>query len=98
MTYGFFLLTMFAKDLTGWSSHCCVEDGDDGIYVSIFVVHDGERCILPAYHSFEGSQHVGIFQLFGVKLESCVFCLADSFQTKVGGRHQQVMVSSNACF
>ncbi|WP_419616740.1 hypothetical protein [Thiolapillus sp.] len=25
---GFFLLTMFAKDLTGCLSHCCVEGGD----------------------------------------------------------------------
>ena len=25
---GFFLLTMFAKDLTGCFSHCCVEGGD----------------------------------------------------------------------
>ena len=25
---GFFLLTMFAKDLTGGFSHCCVEGGD----------------------------------------------------------------------
>ena len=26
---GFFLLTMFAKDLTGCFSHCCVEGGDN---------------------------------------------------------------------
>ena len=25
---GFFLLTMFAKDLTGCFSHCCVDGGD----------------------------------------------------------------------
>ena len=25
---GFFLLTMFAKDLTGCFSHCCLEGGD----------------------------------------------------------------------
>ena len=35
-----------------------------------------------AYHSLEGFQHVGIFQLFEVKLESCVFWLVDSFQAK----------------
>ena len=28
VTQGFFLLTMFAKDLTGCFSHCCVEGGD----------------------------------------------------------------------
>ena len=69
---GFFLLTMFAKDLTGCFNHCCVEGGDHWMYVCIFVAHDGERCKPPAYHSLEGFQHVGIFQLSEVKLESCV--------------------------
>ena len=54
---------------------------------SIFIVHDGERYKLPAYHSLEGFQHIGIFQLFEVKLESCVFWLADSFQVKLEGHH-----------
>ena len=36
----------------------------------------------------EGFQHIGIFQLFEVKLESCVFWLADSFQMKVESHHQ----------
>ena len=63
---GFFLLTRFAKDLTGCFSHCCVEGGDHCIYVCIFVAHDSERCNSPAYHSLEGFQHVGIFQLFQV--------------------------------
>ena len=81
---------MFAKDLTGCFSHCCVEGGDHLIYVRIFVAHDGERCKLLAYHSLEGLQHVGIFQLFKVKLESCVFWLADFFQTRAEGHHQQV--------
>ena len=30
----FFLLTVFAKNLTGCFSHCCVEGGDRCIYVS----------------------------------------------------------------
>ena len=60
----FFLLMMFAKDLTGCFSHCCVESGDHWIYVCIFVARDGERCKPPAYHSLEGFQHIGIFQLF----------------------------------
>ena len=51
---GFFLLTMFFKDLTGCFSHCCVEGGDHWIQVCVFIVHDGERCKLPAYHSLEG--------------------------------------------
>ena len=75
----FFLLMMFAKDLTGCFSHCCVESGDHWIYVCIFVARDGERCKPPAYHSLEGFRHAGIFQLFEVKLESCVFWLADFF-------------------
>ena len=48
-----------------------------------------------AYHSLEGFQYVVVFQLFKVKLESCVFWLADSFQTKVEGPDQQVMIASN---
>ena len=43
-------------------------------------------------------QHIRIFQLFEVRLESCVFWLADSFQTKVEGHHQQVVVTSSVCF
>ena len=61
------------------------------------VSHDGERCIIPAYHSLEGFQHIGIFQLFVVKLEACVFWLADFFQAKVEGHHQQVVITSNVC-
>ena len=97
VTQVFFLLMMFAKDLTGCFSHCCVEGGDHWIYVCVFVAHDGERCKLPAYHNLEGFQHIVIFQLFKVKLESCVFWLADSFETKVEGHHQQVVVTSNVC-
>ena len=94
---GFFLLTMFARDLTGCFNHCSVEGGDDLIQVCVFIVHDGERCNLPAYYSLEDFQHIGIFQLFEVKLESCVFWLTDSFQAKVKN-HQQVVVTSNVCF
>ena len=75
---------MFAKDLTGCFSHFCVEGGDHWIYVCIIVAHDDESC-KPAYHGLEAFQHIGIFQLFEVKLESCVFWLADFFSGK-GGR------------
>ena len=34
---------MFAKDLTGCLSHCCVEGGDHWIYVCIFVAHGGDE-------------------------------------------------------
>ena len=88
---------MCAKDLTGSFSHYCVEGGDHWVHVCIFIVHDGDRCKVPAYHTLEGFQHIGIFQLFKVKLESCVFWLADFFQTKVEGHHQQVVVTSNVC-
>ena len=37
---------MFAKNLTGCFSHCCVEGGDHWIYVCIFVAHDSKRCII----------------------------------------------------
>ena len=40
---------------------------------------------------------VGIFQLFEVKLESFVFWLADLFQAKAEGYHQQVVITSNVC-
>ena len=73
---------MFAKDLNGCFSHSCVE-GDDP--VCIFIVHDDEEYKFPACHSLEGFQHIGIFQLFEVKLESCVFWLADFFSGE-GGR------------
>ena len=101
---GFFLLTMFAKDLTGCFSHCCVEGGDHWIYLCIFVVHDGERCKPAAYHSLEGFQHVWIFQLFEVKLQSCVYWLADFFSGE-GGRsssasrdHFQCLLLENFVF
>ena len=69
---GFLLLTMFAKDLTGCFSHCCVGGGDHRIYVCICVAHDGQRCKPPAYHSLEGFQHVGIFQLFQDRSGKCL--------------------------
>ena len=73
------------------------EDGDHWIHACIFIIHDGERCKLSACHNLEGFQHIGIFQRFEVELEACAFWLADSFQTKVEGHHQQAMVSSNVC-
>ena len=91
------MMFVFAKDLTGCFSQCCVEGDDHWIYVCIFVAHDGERWKPPAYHSSEGFQHVGIFHLFEVKLESCVFWLADFFQAKAEGHHQQVVITSNIC-
>ena len=51
-------------------------------------------CKLPACHSLEGFQRIGIFQLFEIKLEFCVFWLVDSFQAKVEGHHQQVVLLS----
>ena len=73
-----------------------VEDRNRRVHVCIFIIYSGERCKRPACHCLEGFQHFGIFQLFEVKLESCVFWLDDSFQTKVEGRHQQVVVISGA--
>ena len=97
VTRGFFL-TMFAKDLTGCLSQCCVEGGDHWTHVCFVTIHDGERCKLTAYHSLESFQHTGIFQPFEIRLESSVFWLPDSFRTKVEGHHQQVAVTLNVCF
>ena len=49
----FFFWRCFAKHLTCCFSHCCVEGGDHRIYVCILIIHDGERCKHPAYHSLE---------------------------------------------
>ena len=94
---GFLLLIVFAKDLTGCFSHCCAESDDHRIHVCILIIYDSERHKFPAYHSLESFKHIGIFQLFKVKLESCVFLLADSFQAKMEGHHQQVVVTSSVC-
>ena len=87
------LIKAYKGMLSGFSLHVC-----------IFVAHDGVRCIPPAYHSLEGFQHVGIFQLFEVKLESCVFWLADFFSGE-GGRsssasrdHFQCLLLENFVF
>ena len=79
---GFFLLAMFAKDLTGCFSHCCVNGGDHWTHVFIFIVHDGGN--------------TGIFQIFEVKLESCVFWFADSFSGE-GGRSSSASCSHFQC-
>ena len=74
-----------------------VEGGYHWFHACIFIIDAGERCKLPDYHSLESFQHIGISQLFEVKFESCVFWLADSFQAKVKGHHQQVVVTSSVC-
>ena len=56
------------------------------------MIHDGERCELPGFDSLEGLQQFGIFQLFEVGLVSCMFFLTDSFQMKVEGHRQQIMI------
>ena len=65
----------------------------EGQYIAIHVTLTA-RCKPPAYHSLEGFQHFGIFQLFEVNLESCVPWLADSFQAEVEGHHGQIVVTS----
>ena len=62
---------------------------------SLFMMVRGEN-FLPII-AFEGFQHIGIFQLFEVKLESRVFWLADFFQVNVESHYQQVVVVSNVC-
>ena len=94
---GFCLLMVFAKTLTGFFSQCCVEGDGHQISACIFIILDGGRCKLPTYQSLEGFQHSGIFQLFKVKLASCVFWLADSFQMEFECHHQQVVVTCNVC-
>ena len=60
------------------------------------IVHDGEGFKLPAYHSLEGFKHIMVFQLFEVKLESCVFWLVDSFPATVEGNHLHFASSSSS--
>ena len=38
VSQGYFLLTMFEEDFTGYVSHCCVEGGDHWIHVCIFII------------------------------------------------------------
>ena len=82
VTQGFFLV-MFGEDLTGCFSHCCVVGGDRRIHACIFIVYDVERCKLPAYHSLKGFQHIGIFQLFEVKLVCFGLLILFSWSWKV---------------
>ena len=84
----FFLssLLLSHRSRSWWSLNLC-----------IFVAHDGEKCKLSANHSWEGFQHIGIFRLFEVKLESCVFWLAGFLPAKAEGHHQQVVITSNVC-
>ena len=53
--------TTFAKDFTSCFSDCCVESNDHWIHVCTFIVHDGERYKLPAYHSLETFNTLGSF-------------------------------------
>ena len=87
---GFFLLTMFAKDLTGCLSHCCVEGGDHWIYVCIFVAHDGERCKPPAYHSWKVSNTLGSFSFSRSNLSFVCFGLLIFFR-----RRRKVVISKS---
>ena len=94
---GFFLLTMFAKDLTGCFSHCCVEGDDHWIYVCIFVARDGERYKPPAYQSLEGSNTLGSLSFSRSNFSLMCFGLLVFSQAKAEGHHQQVVITSNVC-
>ena len=96
-------LTMFAKDLTGCFSHCCVEGGDHWVQV-FFIVHDGERCTFPAYDSLKGFQHIRIFQLFEVNTRvlgvlACWFFPDEDGRSSSASRgHFQCLLSENFVF
>ena len=98
------VLTMFAKDLISCFSHGCVEGGGHWIHVCIVIVNDDERSKLPAYHSLEGFQHIGMFQLFEVQLESWVFlagwfCSGESGRSSSASRgHFQCLLLENFVF
>ena len=51
----------------------------------------------PPSTGCKSSNTLGSFDFFEVKLQSCVFWRADSFQAKVESHHQQVVVTSNVC-
>ena len=57
----YFRLTVFAKDLTGCFSHCCVEGGGHQTHVYVFITHDGERCNLPPIMVWRVSNTLGSF-------------------------------------
>ena len=75
MDPGFILPAMFAKDLTDCFSHCCVEDGNHWIHICIFIFHDGERCKLPAYHTWKVSNTLGSFRFSRSNLRLVCFGL-----------------------
>ena len=82
VTQGCFLLTMFAKDLTGCFNHCCVESGDHWIQVCVFIVHDGERCKLPTCNSWKVSNTLGSFSFLRSNLSLVCFGLLILFRRR----------------
>ena len=72
---GFLLLRMFAKDVTGCSSHCFVEGGDHRIHFCICIIHNGERCKPPTYYCWESFQQVGSFSFSRSNLSPVCFDL-----------------------
>ena len=73
-------LTMFAKDLTGCLSHCCVEGGGHWLYVCIFVAHDGERCKPPPIIAWKLSNTLGSFSFSRSNLSFVCFGLLIFFR------------------
>ena len=79
---GLFLLTMFAKDLTGCFSHCCVQGGDHWTQVCVFIVDDGERCKLSTYRRLEGFNTLGSFSFLMSNLSLVSFGLLILFRRR----------------
>ena len=97
VTQGFFFLTMFAKDLTGCFSHCCVEVviTESRSVSSLFMM---VRCAnFPPIIAWKVSNTLGSFSFSRSNLSLVWFGLLIFFQVKVEGHHQQVMVTSSVC-
>ena len=93
----YFLLTMLprislAASVTAVLKVMIIESMSES---SLFMMLRGAN--FPPIDSLEGFQRIGISQLFEVKLQSCVFWLADPFQTKVEGLHQQEQAQCALC-
>ena len=61
VTQGFFLLTMFAKDLAGCFSHCYVEVGDHRVHVCIFIIYDVRGANFPPVIAWKVSNTLASF-------------------------------------
>ena len=85
---------MFAKDLTGGVSHCCIEGVGQRFHVYAVSVQIGERCKCPSYHWVEGFCYFGVLQHLKVKFYPGVAGFIDPLQMYIEGHHDELIVAS----